>query len=93
MTLQVLSEDGDSLFVNSPSFGDSGFNMALVWQSSAELWLLWHRKRAAKSVNAALVRQRVSGEKGVLYGNGNILQMDTRNKLTKQFEINPDSGV
>ena len=42
-------------------------------------------------MNALLQDNGSAAKKGVLYGNGNIFGY-TRNKLTKQFEIDPDQA-
>ena len=49
------------------------------------------QEESRKISERSLAGQRVSREKGVLYGNGNIFGY-TRNKLTKQFEIDPDQA-
>ena len=49
------------------------------------------QEESRKISERSLAGQRVSREKGVLYGNGNIFGY-IRNKLTKQFEIDPDQA-
>ena len=49
------------------------------------------QEESRKISERSLAGQRVSREKGVLYGNGNIFGY-TRNKLTKQFEIDPNQA-
>lgn len=49
------------------------------------------QEESRKISERSLAGQRVSREKGVVYGTGNIFGY-TRNKLTKQFEIDPEQA-
>ena len=63
--------------------GDAELRLAIMSSIAQE--------ESRKISERSLAGQRVSREKGVLYGNGNIFGY-TRNKLTKQFEIDPDQA-